>query len=278
MCCAMLLREEIPSNAIGTTPRHWHRAVDVGDGFMRLSGEKIDTREIPNGFYQWDLLRVNTETKRNVVTFCKKWGAPFHPMRFDEFCYILETRDDALRAIEITNTQNTLSAMGGHQTPFVYWKESAAAIKDMQSGIRAMLLALLGEDSDSRAYDFLSRAIEHCARYDFALTPRNWPVKEEQYDRFRAALDRFDAEGAGVVTRSTENSTLIEPFGLTSAICNQVADEIASPEPWCICSKCGTPFKRPRIKDSKRQTERTNSKRRTCADNCTGKNDRLHTR
>ncbi|MBS6498886.1 hypothetical protein [Slackia sp.] len=277
-----MICSDLPADSVKVTPRHWRKAVSVGGGFMRLSGEKICANDVPFGFYQWDLLKVNTATQRNVVTFCERWGAPIHPLRFSPDCFIPETYETVLKAIEATDAMNEIKAAEGLKTPFVYWRESAIAIRDFQAGIRAILLSVLGEAANEDDLVFISEAMSHCFRAPSELSTAEHTTFESHIDAIRAFNDDRDVcldSNYSADWRGPNGFSIQATYGITNAICNQVYQEIDPASGcWHVCSKCGIPFKRARVKDSKRQTERTNSKRRTCADNCTGKNDRLHTK
>ena len=273
----------LPADAANVMPRHWRKTERVGNGLMKLSGEKLD--RLPNGFWHWDLLNVNVDindsnAQRSVETFCSKWGAPVHPLRFSRDCFRFATRDSALQAVESTNVINREWALGGLKTPYVRWNEAAIALNDLQSGARALLLSILGEDFDHDALRFMSHALFSCSRTPFELL---YPGGDMSFDGrvelLRRVLDEssIDERSKCFGGQEPQGSELYETFGLTNAICNQIAQDIM-PEsgPWRICSKCGMPFKRARVKNSRQQTERTNQARKTCADNCSGKKDRLH--
>lgn len=273
----------LPADAVDIATSHWHMAERVENGFMRLSGEKLD--RIPNGFWHWDLLNVKADTGdsnalRSVETFCEKWGAPIHPLRFNRNCFRFATANAANTAIESTDVINREWALNGIKTPYVYWKEAAIALCDLQAGARALLLSALGEDFDHDSFRFISEAILNCSRIPFILPyqGRNRTL-ESRMDAVHSIADNsnFDNELKYFDDQGPQGYELCETFGLTNAICNQIIKDIV-PEsgPWRICSKCGMPFKRARVKNSRPQTERTNQARKTCADNCSGKNDRLH--
>lgn len=273
----------LPADAANAMPRHWRKANRSGNGVMKLSGEKIEI--LPSGFWHWDLLNVNADinnsnAQRSIETFCSKWGAPIHPLRFGRDCFRFTTRDSAMKAIELTNGINRNCALGGLKTPYVYWQEAAIALSDLQSGARALLLSILGEDFDEDALRFMSRALFSCSRTPFELSfPKGDMTLECRIELLRRAVDESNINENSKCFRGQEPQgfELHETFGLTNAICNQIARDVVSESgPWRICSKCGMPFKRARVKNSRPQTERTNQTRKTCADNCSGKKDRLH--
>lgn len=277
------ISDYLPPNAANVTPRHWRKAERIGNGFMKQSGERLD--RLPNGFWHWDLLNVNADindsnAQRSIETFCSKWGAPIHPLRFSRDCFVFATRSSALRAIETTDITNREWALGGLKTPYVHWSEAAIALSDLQSGIRALLLSILGKDFDHDALRFISHALFSCSRTPFELPyPGGNMTFESRVELLRRTFDESNINEQSKCFRGQEPQgfALCETFGLTNAICNQIAKDIV-PEsgPWRICSKCGMPFKRARVKNSRPQTERTNQTRKTCADNCSGKKDRLH--
>lgn len=260
------------------------QADTIKKGFLTPSYKESDRiYRLKNGFWQWELLRVNPSDNESIKTFCRDYGIPCHPMRFNKTAFIPSTKEIAERAIAKTDNANECLSDNFGSMSIVSLDEVKAAIVDLQASARCIAYKVLslatglppeqvGHHPESSLYE--NERIDlflKCASDD-SISPGS---KELYRSQFVETVYHV-VQCAGInLTGETPSNWRNYSYNLTQAICLQLKHDIESNDDWHICEKCGMPFKKPSIKESRKQTTRTIKSRTTCADSCTGSARRI---
>ncbi|WP_329933318.1 hypothetical protein [Slackia isoflavoniconvertens] len=273
-------------DAVKTEHLGWPKAEIEGTkkGFVIPSHKDADHMEsLKNGFWQWELLKVNPNDSESLRTFCQNYGIPCHPMRICKNAFIPSTKDNAERAIAKTNKANGCISDNFGSASIVSIDEVRAAIIDLQASARCIAYKVLelatglpisriGHHKEASLYEAdRIDLICLCAKPDSISLGSREKSRSQFVETVYNVVRRADLELTGETPSEWKNYS----YNLTQAICFQIYEDMNSKDDWHICDKCGMPFKRPSIKASREQTTRTTKERKTCSDSCTGSARRI---
>lgn len=226
-----------------------HEKAARKDYFLRSSAKKWMNYRIPSDFYlhqllakRDSLLKVDTRT---LASWCGKWGAMEHPMRYagipevvggsgswrrvppawslpamtgcDAFpCLSPEHLREVSEAIR--RTESVRGETGDGYA--ISLQECRLAIWDVSEAVEFMNQIILNGDGS-----FLGGG----GNPKYAYTPialLNYGILNE----WQVACKAVGVERTGAIN-------------LTNAICNQILASVMEPEPWRVCPQCGAPYK-----------------------------------
>ena len=263
-------------NTLDVYRRYWPCA----DGRGTLSGVDAvytDTalgyesalNELPQEFYLHELMDIDTCDIDKVETFTRRWGMPYHPVRYCDLGLASLLMAEAAKKGASINVPLGDTEEAAHG---LAWKERQTMPegieKDTHSGPYGACVSLL---EATYALEFMQRSVSCLMRFLSGETLRP-SDKTILYSIGQCAMYSFEIyfngdAWYGAAFSSAEDG--IPPFTLTNAIANQIIETAKDRTPYRRCAWCGRSFKYRRSDISKpAKTPRKQSSSLYCCQKC----------